>query len=160
MLTKKRGEDHKEKKRGKRDNTKKEKGLQNGQSLKGKGHQAIELRRAALRRNKKTPQNIRGTASQAQQRNNIISAAEAEESLHRRTKAIAESSKGSMQRSRLDKALYGLKQAPRAWYETLSNFFLENNFHRGKVDTTLFLKKHKEHILLVQTYIDHIIFGC
>ncbi|KAL9259481.1 Retrovirus-related Pol polyprotein from transposon RE2-like protein [Drosera capensis] len=49
---------------------------------------------------------------------------------------------------RLDKTLYGLKQAPRAWYETLLTFLYENNFERGKVDTTLFLKKHKEHILL------------
>ena len=41
---------------------------------------------------------------------------------------------------KLDKALYGLKQAPRAWNERLSNFLLENDFRRGKVDTTLFLK--------------------
>jgi len=41
---------------------------------------------------------------------------------------------------KLDKALYGLKQAPRAWYESLSNFLLENGFRRGKVDNTLFLK--------------------
>ncbi|KAL9252631.1 Retrovirus-related Pol polyprotein from transposon RE2-like protein [Drosera capensis] len=61
---------------------------------------------------------------------------------------------------RLDKALYGLKQAPRAWYETLSTFLCENKFERGKIDTTLFLKKHKEHILLVQIYVDDIIFEC
>ncbi|KAL9253955.1 Retrovirus-related Pol polyprotein from transposon RE2-like protein [Drosera capensis] len=47
-------------------------------------------------------------------------------------------------------ALYRLKQAPRAWYKPLSTFLCENKFERGKVDTTLFLKKHKEHILLVQ----------
>ena len=35
---------------------------------------------------------------------------------------------------KLDKVLYGLKQAPRAWYKRLSNFLLENNFRRGKVD--------------------------
>ncbi|KAL9254434.1 Retrovirus-related Pol polyprotein from transposon RE1-like protein [Drosera capensis] len=61
---------------------------------------------------------------------------------------------------RLDKVLYGLKQAHRAWYETLSTFLCENKFERGKIDTTLFLKKHKEHILLVQIYVDDIIFGC
>ncbi|KAL9252498.1 Retrovirus-related Pol polyprotein from transposon RE2-like protein, partial [Drosera capensis] len=61
---------------------------------------------------------------------------------------------------RLDKALYGLKQAPRAWYETLSTFLCENKFERGKVDTTLFLKRHKDHILLVQIFVDDIIFGC
>ena len=41
---------------------------------------------------------------------------------------------------KLDKALYGLKQAPRAWYERLSKFVLQNDFKRGKVDKTLFLK--------------------
>ena len=51
---------------------------------------------------------------------------------------------------RLKKALYGLKQAPRAWYERLSKFLLEKNFTRGKVDTTLFIKKKDNDILLVQ----------
>nr|GFA86956.1 hypothetical protein [Tanacetum cinerariifolium] len=41
------------------------------------------------------------------------------------------------------KALYGLHQAPRAWYETLANYLLENDFHRGKIDQTLFIKKKK-----------------
>jgi len=41
---------------------------------------------------------------------------------------------------KLNKALCGLKQAPRAWYERLSNFLLENDFRRDKVDNTLFLK--------------------
>lgn len=60
---------------------------------------------------------------------------------------------------KLDKALYGLKQAPRAWYETLTNFLIEKGFTRGKVDTTLFLRKHKDSTLLVQIYVDDIIFG-
>ena len=60
---------------------------------------------------------------------------------------------------RLKKALYGLKQAPRAWYERLSKFLLEKNFTRGKVDTTLFIKKKDNDILLVQIYVDDIIFG-
>nr|GEW03785.1 ribonuclease H-like domain-containing protein [Tanacetum cinerariifolium] len=42
------------------------------------------------------------------------------------------------------KALYGLHQAPRAWYETFANYLLQNGFQRGKVDQTLFIKKHKE----------------
>nr|GEX13960.1 copia protein [Tanacetum cinerariifolium] len=50
------------------------------------------------------------------------------------------------------KALYGLHQAPRALYETLANFFLENGFHRGKIDQTLFIKNQKEDILPVQIY--------
>nr|GEX12873.1 hypothetical protein [Tanacetum cinerariifolium] len=57
------------------------------------------------------------------------------------------------------KALYGLHQAPRAWYETLANYLLENSFHRGKIDQTLFIKKQKRDILLVQIYVDDIIFG-
>ena len=60
---------------------------------------------------------------------------------------------------KLKKSLYGLKQAPRAWYERLSNFLLENNFTRGKVDTTLFCKSFKNDILIVQIYVDDIIFG-
>ncbi|KAK8942669.1 hypothetical protein KSP39_PZI009511 [Platanthera zijinensis] len=59
----------------------------------------------------------------------------------------------------LQKALYGLKQAPRAWYETLSTFLLENKFTRGKIDKTLFLREIKGKILLVQIYVDDIIFG-
>ncbi|GKE13127.1 putative ribonuclease H-like domain-containing protein, partial [Tanacetum coccineum] len=39
------------------------------------------------------------------------------------------------------KALYGLHQAPRAWYETLAKYLLDNGFHRGKIDQTLFIKK-------------------
>jgi hypothetical protein len=59
----------------------------------------------------------------------------------------------------LDKALYGLKQAPRAWYERLSTFLLSRNFHRGTTDITLFYKKTHDEILLVQIYVDDIIFG-
>ena len=59
----------------------------------------------------------------------------------------------------LFKALYGLKQAPRTWYDTLSKFLLENGFTRGIIDKTLFHKKHKDDIILVQVYVDDIIFG-
>nr|GEY68855.1 putative ribonuclease H-like domain-containing protein [Tanacetum cinerariifolium] len=57
------------------------------------------------------------------------------------------------------KALYGLHQAPRAWYVTLANYLLENGFQRGKIDQTLFIKKQKGDILLVQVYVNDIIFG-
>nr|GEU54928.1 reverse transcriptase domain-containing protein [Tanacetum cinerariifolium] len=57
------------------------------------------------------------------------------------------------------KALYGLHQAPRAWYETLASCLLENGFQRGLIDQTLFIKKQKWDILLVQIYVDDIIFG-
>nr|GFA47726.1 hypothetical protein [Tanacetum cinerariifolium] len=60
---------------------------------------------------------------------------------------------------RLKKALYGLKQAPRAWYDTLSQFLLDNKFSKGSVDLTLFTRKTQKHILLVQIYVDDIIFA-
>ncbi|KAJ9542826.1 hypothetical protein OSB04_029332 [Centaurea solstitialis] len=58
----------------------------------------------------------------------------------------------------LDKALYGLKQAPRAWYDHLSNVLLDNGFYKGKIDP-LFIKTEGNDILLVQIYVDDIIFG-
>nr|GFA60324.1 putative ribonuclease H-like domain-containing protein [Tanacetum cinerariifolium] len=60
---------------------------------------------------------------------------------------------------KVEKALYGLHQAPRAWYETLSTYLLDNGFQRGKINKTLFIKRHKGDILLVQVYVDDIIFG-
>jgi len=60
---------------------------------------------------------------------------------------------------KLTKALYGLKQAPRAWYERLSGFLLEKGFTRGKIDTTLFTKTKNDDLLIVQIYVDDIIFG-
>ncbi|GJT68500.1 putative ribonuclease H-like domain-containing protein [Tanacetum coccineum] len=57
------------------------------------------------------------------------------------------------------KALYGLHQAPRAWYATLSTFLLKNRYRRRTIDKTLFLKKDKHDIILVQVYVDDIIFG-
>ncbi|GJR59351.1 putative ribonuclease H-like domain-containing protein [Tanacetum coccineum] len=60
---------------------------------------------------------------------------------------------------KVKKALYGLHQAPRAWYETLSTYLLDNRFQRGKIDKTLFIKMDKDDILLVQVYVDDIIFG-
>ncbi|KAJ9550472.1 hypothetical protein OSB04_014517 [Centaurea solstitialis] len=59
----------------------------------------------------------------------------------------------------LDKALYGLKQAPRAWYDSLSQFLVESGYSKGKIDNTLFIKREGEHIMLVQIYVDDIIFG-
>ncbi|GKB32460.1 putative reverse transcriptase domain-containing protein [Tanacetum coccineum] len=60
---------------------------------------------------------------------------------------------------KVEKALYGLRQAPRAWYETLSTYLLDNGFQRGQIDKTLFIKRVKGDILLVQVYVDDIIFG-
>ncbi|GJW60208.1 putative ribonuclease H-like domain-containing protein [Tanacetum coccineum] len=60
---------------------------------------------------------------------------------------------------KVEKALYGLHQAPRAWYETLSTYLLDNEFQRGKIDKILFIRRDKGDILLVQVYVDGIIFG-
>ena len=60
---------------------------------------------------------------------------------------------------KLNKALYGLKQAPRVWYDRLSKFLLENDFARGNVDKTLSIKKKIDKLLVVQIYVDDIIFG-
>nr|GEY41789.1 uncharacterized mitochondrial protein AtMg00810-like [Tanacetum cinerariifolium] len=59
----------------------------------------------------------------------------------------------------LVKALYGLKQAPWAWYDALSQFLIDSGFHKGSIDTTLFIKKKGNHIMLIQIYVDDIIFG-
>ncbi|GJZ51548.1 putative ribonuclease H-like domain-containing protein [Tanacetum coccineum] len=60
---------------------------------------------------------------------------------------------------KVEKALYGLHQAPRAWYETLLTYLLDNGFQRGKINKTLFIRMDKGDILLVQVYVDDIIFG-
>ncbi|GKA19940.1 retrovirus-related pol polyprotein from transposon TNT 1-94 [Tanacetum coccineum] len=60
---------------------------------------------------------------------------------------------------KLKKALYGLKQAPRAWYDELSMFLLHNHFFKGIIDQTLFIRRFDDDILVVQVYVDDIIFG-
>jgi len=59
---------------------------------------------------------------------------------------------------KLKKALYGLKQAPQQWYERLSNFLLSQVYKKGKIDKTLFIKKTCNDIIIVQVYVDDIIF--
>ncbi|GJZ26867.1 retrovirus-related pol polyprotein from transposon TNT 1-94 [Tanacetum coccineum] len=60
---------------------------------------------------------------------------------------------------RLKKALYGLKQAPQAWYDMVSSFLLSQKFSKGAVDPTLFIRKEGKDILMVQIYVDDIIFA-
>ncbi|GJZ24296.1 retrovirus-related pol polyprotein from transposon TNT 1-94 [Tanacetum coccineum] len=59
---------------------------------------------------------------------------------------------------KLKKALYGLKQAPRAWYDMLLSFFISQRFSKGAIDPTLFTRHARNDILLVQIYVDDIIF--
>nr|GEW21751.1 retrovirus-related Pol polyprotein from transposon TNT 1-94 [Tanacetum cinerariifolium] len=56
------------------------------------------------------------------------------------------------------KDLYGLHQAPRAWYATLSTLLERNGYRRGAIDKSLFIKQDKKDIMLVQVYMDDIIF--
>ncbi|GJX88644.1 retrovirus-related pol polyprotein from transposon TNT 1-94 [Tanacetum coccineum] len=60
---------------------------------------------------------------------------------------------------KLKKALYGLKQAPRAWYDMLSSFLISQHFSKGAVDPTLFTRQAGNDLLLVQIYVDDIIFA-
>ncbi|XP_076956395.1 uncharacterized protein LOC143631538 [Bidens hawaiensis] len=60
---------------------------------------------------------------------------------------------------KLKKALYGLHQAPRAWYDELSNHLLENGFKRGAIDKTFFYKRKGSDLLMLQVYVDDILFG-
>nr|GEW45462.1 copia protein [Tanacetum cinerariifolium] len=60
---------------------------------------------------------------------------------------------------KLKKALYGLKQAPHAWYGMLSSFLISKDFSKGSVDPTLFIRKNGNDLLLVQIYVDDIIFA-
>jgi hypothetical protein len=60
---------------------------------------------------------------------------------------------------KLSKALYGLKQVPRAWYARLKTLLLDHEYVMGSVDKTLFTLKHGNDFLLVQIYVDEIIFS-
>ncbi|GJS57492.1 retrovirus-related pol polyprotein from transposon TNT 1-94 [Tanacetum coccineum] len=70
-----------------------------------------------------------------------------------------ESSKFPNHVCKLDKALYGLKQALRAWYETLLKFLTQHKFVRGTIDNTLYNYKTKSDVIIVQIFVDDIIFG-
>nr|GEZ02397.1 hypothetical protein [Tanacetum cinerariifolium] len=60
---------------------------------------------------------------------------------------------------KLKKALYGLKQAPRTWYDMLSSFLISQDFSKGSVDPTLFIRRNGNDLLLIQIYVDDIIFA-
>jgi hypothetical protein len=59
----------------------------------------------------------------------------------------------------LSKALYGLKQVPWTWYARLKTFLLDHGYVMGSVNKTLFTLKHDNDFLLVQIYVDDIIFS-
>jgi hypothetical protein len=82
-----------------------------------------------------------------------------EEEVYVRQPPGFESEKFPHQVYKLRKALYGLKQAPRSWYGRLRGFLFERGFKMGKVDQTFFLLRQGRDILIVQVYVDDIVFG-
>ncbi|GKE14515.1 retrovirus-related pol polyprotein from transposon TNT 1-94 [Tanacetum coccineum] len=60
---------------------------------------------------------------------------------------------------KLKKALYDLKQAPHTWYDMLSSFLISQQFSKDAVDPTLFTRQARNNLLLVQIYVDNIIFA-
>jgi hypothetical protein len=82
-----------------------------------------------------------------------------EEEVYVRQPPRLESEKYTHQVYTLRKVLYELKQAPRAWYARLRGFLVERGFEMGKVDQTLFLLRQGRDILIVQVYMDDIVFG-
>ncbi|GKA82156.1 retrovirus-related pol polyprotein from transposon TNT 1-94 [Tanacetum coccineum] len=60
---------------------------------------------------------------------------------------------------RLKRVFYGLKQAPKAWYDRLKAFLIKHDYTMGMVDNTLFTKKKNSNLIIVQIYVDDIIFG-
>jgi hypothetical protein len=60
---------------------------------------------------------------------------------------------------KLKKALYGLKQARRAWYSRLDNYLQQAGFRKGNADNNLYIKVSQGNILLIEVYVDDIIFG-
>nr|GEU73852.1 hypothetical protein [Tanacetum cinerariifolium] len=60
---------------------------------------------------------------------------------------------------KLKKALYGLKQASRTWYDMLCSFLISQDFSKGSSDPTLFIRRNGNDLLLVQIYVDDIIFA-
>jgi hypothetical protein len=60
---------------------------------------------------------------------------------------------------KLKKALHGLKQTPRAWYSRLDKYLQQVGFRKGSADNKLYIKVSQGNILLIEVYVDDIIFG-
>jgi hypothetical protein len=60
---------------------------------------------------------------------------------------------------KLKKELYGLKQAPRAWYSKLDRYLQQKGFKKGNAYKNLYIKVNQDSILIIEVYVDDIIFG-
>jgi hypothetical protein len=60
---------------------------------------------------------------------------------------------------RLKKAMYGLKKSPRAWYSRLDKYLQQQGFRKGNADRNLYVKVDRDNILIIEVYVDDIIFG-
>ena len=59
---------------------------------------------------------------------------------------------------KLNKALYGLKQAPRAWYSRLDRYLQQQGFKKGNADNNLYIKMDQDSMIIIEVYVDDIIF--
>jgi hypothetical protein len=59
----------------------------------------------------------------------------------------------------LKKSLYGLKKSPRAWYSRLDKYLQQQGFRKGNVDINIYIKVDQDNILIIEVYVDDIIFG-
>jgi hypothetical protein len=60
---------------------------------------------------------------------------------------------------KLKKVLYGLKQHLRAWYSRLDKYLQQSGFRKESADINLYIKVSQGNILLIEVYVDDIIFG-
>ena len=60
---------------------------------------------------------------------------------------------------RLKKDLYGLKQAPRAWYSRLDKYLRKHGYRKGNTDSNLYIKEEHVSLIIIEIYVDDIIFG-
>jgi hypothetical protein len=59
----------------------------------------------------------------------------------------------------VEEILVGLKQPPKAWYSRLERYLQQQGFRKGNADNNLYIKVNQDSILLIEVYVDDIIFG-
>jgi hypothetical protein len=59
---------------------------------------------------------------------------------------------------KLKKALYGLKQALRAWYSRMERYLKQQGFKKGNANKNLYIKVNQDSIMIIEFYVDDIIF--